>query len=57
MRTIRRWWAAFTAAPDYPAAPADLLTVDLVGLRLPIRASVAIAVTSTNPTIHMALSP
>jgi membrane protease YdiL (CAAX protease family) len=44
MRTIRQWWAAFTTAPDYPAEPADLRTVDVVGLRLPVRASVAIAV-------------
>ena len=44
MRAIRRWWAAFTAAPDHPAEPADLRTVDVVGLRLPVRASVAIAV-------------
>jgi membrane protease YdiL (CAAX protease family) len=44
MLTIRRWWAAFTAAPDYPAEPADTRTVDIVGLRLPVRASVAIAV-------------
>jgi len=43
MLTIRRWWAAFTAAPDYPAKPADLRTVTLVGLRLPVRASVAVA--------------
>ena len=32
------------AAPDYPATPADLRTVDVVGLRLPVRASIAIAV-------------
>ena len=44
MRTIRRWWAAFTAAPDYPAEPADLRTMHLVGLTLPVRASVALAV-------------
>jgi membrane protease YdiL (CAAX protease family) len=44
MQTIRRWWAAFTAGPAYPAEPADLRTVDLVGLRLPARASVAVAV-------------
>jgi hypothetical protein len=44
MRTIRRRWAAFTSAPDYPAEPADLRTVELVGLRLPVRASVVVAV-------------
>jgi len=44
MVAVRRAWAAFTAGPEYPAEPADLRTVDLVGLRLPIRASVAIAV-------------
>lgn len=44
MRTIRRWWAALTAAPVYSVEPADLRTVDLVGLRLPVRASVAVAV-------------
>ena len=41
---MRRWWAAFTSAPDYPAEAADLRTVNIVGLRLPVRASVAIAV-------------
>lgn len=44
MRTIREVWAAFTAGPSYPPEPADLRTVDVVGLRLPVRASVAIAV-------------
>ena len=44
MSAVRRLWAAFTAGPDYPAEPADLRTVTLVGLRLPVRASVAIAV-------------
>jgi membrane protease YdiL (CAAX protease family) len=44
MLTIRRWWTTFTAPPHYPAEPADLRTVDVVGLRLPVRASVAIAV-------------
>lgn len=44
MQTIRRWWAAFTAGPAYPAEPADLQTVHVVGLRLPGRASVAVAV-------------
>jgi len=44
MAAVGRLWAAFTAGPDYPAEPADLRTVTLVGLRLPVRASVAIAV-------------
>ena len=44
MAAVRRVWAAFTAGPEYPAEPADLRTVDLVGLRLPVRASVAVAV-------------
>lgn len=44
MSTIRRAWNAFAAGPSYAAEPADLRTVDLVGLRLPVRASVAIAV-------------
>jgi hypothetical protein len=39
-----RWWTAFTAGPAYPPEPADLRTVAVVGLRLPVRASVAIAV-------------
>jgi membrane protease YdiL (CAAX protease family) len=38
------WWAAFTAGPAYPAEPADVRTVTLVGLRQPVRATVAIAV-------------
>jgi hypothetical protein len=32
----------FVAAPAYPADPADLRTIRIVGLDLPIRASVAI---------------
>lgn len=43
-RAIGRGWAALTGGPDYPATPRDLRTIDLVGLRLPVRASVAIAV-------------
>ena len=41
---IRRVWLALIAGPSYPATHADRATVDLVGLRLPIRATVAIAV-------------
>jgi membrane protease YdiL (CAAX protease family) len=44
MQVIRRWWAALTTGPAYPPEPADLRTVDLVGLRLPVRAGVAVAV-------------
>ncbi len=44
METVRRWWTAFTSGPAYPATPADTRTVDIVGLRLPVRASVAMAV-------------
>jgi hypothetical protein len=44
MAAVGRVWAAFTAGPDYPPEPADLRTVTLVGLRLPVRASVAVAV-------------
>ena len=36
-------WTGFKASPGYPATPADLRTVDLAGLALPIRASVAVA--------------
>jgi hypothetical protein len=39
-----RAWAALTAAPEYPPAAADLRTIDLAGLRLPARATVAIVV-------------
>jgi hypothetical protein len=39
-----RWWTAFTAGPAYPPEPADLRTVVVVGLHLPARATVAIAV-------------
>lgn len=41
---IRRWWAAFTAGPAYPPDERDTRTIDLVGLRLPLRATIAIAV-------------
>ena len=46
MGDIRRWWAALTAAPTYPPSDADLATVDVFGLRLPRRATVAIAITT-----------
>ena len=38
----RRLVRAFLGAPDYPPEPADTATADIVGLRLPIRATVAI---------------
>jgi membrane protease YdiL (CAAX protease family) len=41
--TTSRAWAAFTAGPAYRADPADLRTIDLFGLRLPIRATVVVA--------------
>lgn len=41
---IRRAWAWLTAGPLYPATDADRRTIDIVGLLLPIRASVVIAV-------------
>ncbi len=40
----RRWWARFTAAPAYEPTDADRRTFDLVGLRLPLRATTAIVV-------------
>ncbi len=41
---IRRAWARLTDGPLYPATDADRRTITLVGLELPIRATVAIAV-------------
>jgi membrane protease YdiL (CAAX protease family) len=41
---IRRFWAGLTDPPRYPASDADRRTVDLVGLRIPLRATVVIAV-------------
>jgi membrane protease YdiL (CAAX protease family) len=41
---IRRAWQQLTAAPVYLATDADRQTIDLAGLRLPVRATVAIAV-------------
>ena len=41
---IRRWWTTATTGPLYPADAADTRTVVVVGLRLPVRATVAIAV-------------
>lgn len=41
---IDRWFAAFTAGPDVDAGPDDRRMRTLVGLDLPIRATIAIAV-------------
>jgi membrane protease YdiL (CAAX protease family) len=40
----RRALDALIGAPDYPPVPADLATTTIVGLRLPIRATIAICV-------------
>jgi membrane protease YdiL (CAAX protease family) len=39
-----RLWRAFVGAPAYPATAADLATVEVVGLDLPVRSTVAIVV-------------
>lgn len=39
---IGRLWGWLTAAPAYPANAGDLRTIDVLGLRLPIRATIAI---------------
>jgi membrane protease YdiL (CAAX protease family) len=41
---IGKAWAALCSGPSYPREPADVRTIDLVGLRLPVRATVAVAV-------------
>jgi Type II CAAX prenyl endopeptidase Rce1-like len=41
---IGDWWAAFTAGPTYEADERDTRTVEIAGLRLPVRATLAIAV-------------
>ena len=41
---VRRLWQRATTAPAYRAVPADLRTVSLAGLELPLRATTAIAV-------------
>lgn len=43
---IRQLWAWLTTAPPYAATDGDRRAVDLVGLRLPLRAAVAITVTT-----------
>ena len=44
--TIPRAWSRLIAAPDDVITPADQRTIDLLGLRLPARASIAVAVTT-----------
>jgi membrane protease YdiL (CAAX protease family) len=44
VHTIGEAWAALVSGPAYPPEPADIRTIDVVGLRLPVRATVAIAV-------------
>lgn len=39
---LQRAWSAFTAGPAYPSTAADRRTVRIVGLELPLRATVAI---------------
>jgi membrane protease YdiL (CAAX protease family) len=39
-----RAWTSFRGAPSYPATPADRREIDIIGLRLPVRAAVAVAV-------------
>jgi membrane protease YdiL (CAAX protease family) len=41
---IRRAWATLTAGPAYPPSPADRRTVSLLGLELPLRATIAVGV-------------
>ena len=44
--SIRRAWASLLSPPEDIASDADIRTVDVVGLRLPARASVALIVTT-----------
>lgn len=44
MTAFGRFASAFSAGPDYPSAEADRRTVRVLGLDLPVRATVAIAV-------------
>ncbi len=41
---LARAWAALLGSPSYPATDADRRKVDVVGLRLPVRATTAVAV-------------
>ena len=42
--SLQRAWAGLTVGPAYPASDADRRLVSVVGLHLPVRATVAIAV-------------
>jgi membrane protease YdiL (CAAX protease family) len=42
---LRGWWRTFVTPPDYPALPEDRRTLTLVGVELPVRAGLAVAVT------------
>jgi len=44
VRTLRTAWTAITTGPSYAPEAADLRTITLFGLVLPVRASVAVAV-------------
>lgn len=41
---IQRWWSTFVAGPDHDPSPDDQRTRRIVGLDLPARATIAIAV-------------
>jgi membrane protease YdiL (CAAX protease family) len=41
---LTRVWTDFTTGPDYPPSEADRRVVSVLGLELPVRASIAIAV-------------
>ncbi len=45
----RRYWSKLTTGPEYLADERDLETMDVAGLRLPVRATVAIAVVTVAP--------
>lgn len=45
-RTAAHGVATLSEAPAYPASAGDLATVSLLGLRLPVRASLAVAITT-----------
>jgi membrane protease YdiL (CAAX protease family) len=43
----RRWWAWLTRGPEYPPDSGDLRTVSVLGLRVPVRATIALLVVAT----------
>jgi hypothetical protein len=43
-RSISGAWTEFKAAPTYPATAADLRTVEVAGVPLPVRATAAVAI-------------